>query len=142
MVTIAFTTQNRRHITSHAGRCRNFMVKHVNRDTISEWEGRSLGKEETLCAGSDALPSVLQDVDILITAGAGPGLQARLARFGVQVIITDVLLPDQAIAAWMADALPASAAQQRPATNDADETRCGCGGSHARRGCRDNGNSH
>ena len=37
------------------------------------------------------------DVDILVTAGAGPGLRARLARFGVQVIITDILLPDQAL---------------------------------------------
>ncbi|MBN8214607.1 MAG: hypothetical protein J0M09_16925 [Xanthomonadales bacterium] len=138
MVTIAFTTQNRRHITSHAGRCRNFMVKQVNRGTIGEWEGRSLGKDETLCARSETLPSALQDVDILITAGAGPGLQARLARFGVQVIITDVLLPDQAIAAWMADALPASQAPQRPHAPDAAR---GCG-SHGGCDCRGDGHSH
>ncbi len=136
MVTIACTTQNRRHITAHAGRCRHFLVKHVNAGVISDWEGRSLGKDETLCTRGDALPPALQDIDILVTAGAGPGLRSRLARHGVQVIITDILLPDQALAAWMAGALratpvePVAPAATVPHCTEAHA--CGCrGGRHS-----------
>lgn len=123
MVTIAFTTQNRSHITSHAGRCRHFMVRRVDGGTVGEWETRTLGKEETLHAVA-GLPPALQDVDVLITAGAGPGLQARMARHGVQLIVTDVLLPDQAIAAWMAGTLPVS---EPACTSRRGQGGCSCG---------------
>lgn len=136
MVTIACTAQNRRHITAHAGRCRHFLVKHVNAGIISDWEGRSLAKDETLCTRGDALPPALQDIDILVTAGAGPGLRSRLARHGVQVIITDILLPDQALAAWMAGALcatPADPVDPAAAAPHCTEAHaCGCrGGTHS-----------
>lgn len=123
MVTIAFTTQNRSQITSHAGRCRHFMVRRLDGGTVGDWEYRSLGREDTLHATADALPAALQDVDILITAGAGPGLVSRLARHGVQVVVTDVLLPEQAIAAWMTGTLPVVA----PHESHAGAHACDCG---------------
>ena len=138
MVTIACTTQNRRHITAHAGRCRHFLIRHVNAGVVSDWEGRSLGKDETLCTGGDALPPALQDIDILVTAGAGPGLRARLARHGVQVVITDILLPDQALAAWMAGTLcatPADPVDPAAAVAPCIAADAGCG-------CRNGKHSH
>lgn len=125
MATIALTAQNGRQITAHAGRCRNFLVKRVHDGSIGEWEKRTLEKSETMCGSGDALPAALRDIDILITAGIGPGLQARLARLGVRVIVTDVLLPDQAIAAWVAGALLARPVVPRDASRDCE---CQCGG--------------
>lgn len=140
MVTIACTTQNRRHITAHAGRCRHFLIKHVNAGVISDWEGRSLDKDEVLCGRSDALPPALQGVDVLVTAGAGPGLRARLARFGVQVIITDILLPDQALSAWMAGRLCAESIE--PAISVGEGTAAHCASADAGCDCRGGKHSH
>lgn len=125
MVVIACTTQNRRHITAHAGKCRHFMIRRVEDGAIGDWEDRRLERDQTLCGSGAQMPVPLQDVDVLVTAGAGPGLRARLARLGVQVVVTDILLPDQAVAAWLAGTLQAEA----PAPASASAHRgCGCGG--------------
>lgn len=124
MVTIAFTTQNRSHITSHAGRCRHFMVRRIDGGTVGDWELRSIDRTDTLHAAGDALPAALRDIEVLITAGAGPGLVARMARLGVQVIVTDVLLPEQAIAAWMAGTLPVSTPAARAGHGGCGHCHC------------------
>lgn len=128
MATIALTAQNGRQITAHAGRCRNFLVKRVGDGSIGEWEKRTLEKNETMCGSGDALPAALRDIDILITAGIGPGLQTRLARLGVRVIVTDVLLPDQAIAAWVAGALRPDPHVSLAPRDAGAGCECDCGG--------------
>ncbi|WP_155944534.1 NifB/NifX family molybdenum-iron cluster-binding protein [Pseudoxanthomonas sp. Root630] len=122
MVMIALTTQNRRHITPHAGRCRYFMVKQVGLHIESEWELRSVAKEQTLFSCGEDLPEALRDVGVLVTAGAGRKLQARLMQLGVQVVIADILLPEQALAAWREGKLTALSASPLTQPNS------GCGG--------------
>ncbi|WP_162111074.1 NifB/NifX family molybdenum-iron cluster-binding protein [Pseudoxanthomonas mexicana] len=131
MTTIALTTQNRRHVTPHAGRCRHFMVKRVGDGCEGEWESRALAKEQTLFSCAEGLPDAPRDVDVIITASAGPGLQARLARHGVHLGVTDILLPEQALAAWREGHLevrpPLPAAASR-----ADGGTCRCAGHNER----------
>ncbi len=131
MTTIALTTQNRRHVTPHAGRCRHFMVKRVGDGCEGEWESRVLAKEQTLFSCTEGLPDPIRDVDVIITAGAGPGLQARLARHGVQLIITDILLPEQALAAWREGHLEVPLPPPATAPN-ADGGTCRCAGHNER----------
>ena len=131
MTTIALTTQNRRHVTPHAGRCRHFMVKRVGDGCEGEWESRALAKEQTLFSCAEGLPDALRDVDVIITASAGPGLQARLARHGVQLIITDILLPEQALAAWREGHLEVPLPPPATAPN-ADGGTCRCAGHNER----------
>lgn len=127
MTTIALTTQNRRHITPHAGRCRHFMVKQVESGGESDWESRSLDKDHTLFSQTEGLPDALRDVDVLITAGAGPGLQTRLARLGVQLVITDILLPEQALAAWRDGSLVPLPFPVAPTAHGHCDGHCKCG---------------
>jgi predicted Fe-Mo cluster-binding NifX family protein len=86
---IAVTSQNRRDITGHAGRCRRFRVF---------------------------------GVDVLIAGGIGSGLQARLARKGIEAVVTTETDPDRAVALWLAHSL-VRAAPMRTVQATASTTR-------------------
>ena len=95
--------QNRRSISPHAGRCRNFtLTTVVHGREVGERTQVSIEKEQTLhSTTSEGLPSMLEGVELLITGGVGPGLVQRLARHGVQVAVTDEADPDRALQAWL-----------------------------------------
>ena len=100
MVVVALTTQNKRNVTDHAGKCRHFMVRDLEGKDAHAWQLRSIEKEDSLSACKEGLPSALQDVHVLITAGAGPGLQRRLHASGIELYVTDMLVPEHALAQW------------------------------------------
>ncbi len=100
MVVVALTAQNKRNVTDHAGKCRNFMVRDLKDRAAPDWQLRSIGREESLSACKEGLPPALQDVDVLITAGAGPGLKRRLQASGIELFVTDMLVPQHALAQW------------------------------------------
>lgn len=97
---IAVTSQNRRTVTSHAGRCRRFKL-------FDPASGLEIGEIEL------PLDAVLHEVDplpghplalagTLITTGAGPGLSRRLSRCGIAVHLTATETPADAVREFLA----------------------------------------
>lgn len=130
MTLIALTTPNRRQVGEHAGRCRRFLLVHmegarqIGQPTLVE-----LGLDETLHATRDGLPPALRGVEVLITAGAGPGLARRLAAQGVQVLTTVLTDPAQALQAWAQGGLRPPALDEAPAgPASMGDAGCGCHG--------------
>lgn len=102
---IAVTSQNRREITEHAGRCRKFWIYEVDKGALQGKHLLELGKEQSFHESSPNAPHPLDEVAVLITAGAGPGLLRRLATRGIAGIVTDEKDPDAAVAAYLAGRL-------------------------------------
>ena len=72
----------------------------------------------------------LDGVDVLIAGGMGSGLQARLARKGIEAVVTPEKDPDRAVSLWLAHSL----AQAKPHAYGVDhgldhdhEGGCSCG---------------
>ncbi len=94
---IAVTCQNRKSITAHAGKCRNFWVYDVNRGDINGKSLLELPLEQSLHASHGVAVHPLDSVDVLIAGSMGEGLFNRLASRGVQPMITNEVDPDIAV---------------------------------------------
>lgn len=112
---IAVTCQNRRDITEHAGRCRNFWVFEVDDGQITGRSLLELPKEASFHDSSPHAAHPLDDVNLLIAGGMGEGLQARLARRGIESVITTESDPARAVLLWLAGSLPRAAPHSHPA---------------------------
>jgi len=96
---IAVTSENRKTVTGHAGKCRKFWVYEVDH---AEAQGRTLlelGLDQTFHASHGTNP--LDHINVLITAGMGTGLQQRLKQRGILAVATTETDPDKAVAAWL-----------------------------------------
>ncbi len=85
---IGITSQNFRTITGHAGRTRRFLVYEGEPGgEPREAERLDLPKEMAMheFRGDD---HPLFRLDLLVTAGCGPGFIRRLGAHGVQVVVT------------------------------------------------------
>jgi len=134
---IAVTSQNRRDITEHAGRCRNFWVYDVDDGIILDSALVELPKESSFHDSSPHEPHPLDGVEVLISGGMGDGLRMRLARRGIEALVTTETLPERAVRAWLAGNLPAG--EPRPHSHREDHVHdhdhehahgdgCSCGG--------------
>ncbi len=95
--TVALTMQNKREITQHAGKCRNFLLVRFDQGKEVERSWVKLSLDETFSQWGAPPPPGLQNIDALITRGVGPGLQLRLAAQKVRALITDITDPDLAL---------------------------------------------
>jgi predicted Fe-Mo cluster-binding NifX family protein len=86
---IGVTSQNRKTITAHAGRCRRFWVYDIQHGRIAGRQLLELDKSGTLHELRPAIPDGLCGVDILISAGMCSGLVDRLARNGIRGVVTE-----------------------------------------------------
>lgn len=126
---IAVTSQNYREVTGHAGRCRNFWIFEAEDGALT---GRRLLELEKRHSFHDALPHAshpLDAVEVLITGGMGDGLRLRLARRGIEALVTTETDPERAAAAWLEGRLPLG--QPRPhrhGTDDSEGEIHSCGG--------------
>jgi len=101
---IAITSQNRKTITEHAGMCRKFWVYEVQDQFVVGKSLVELEKEQSfheVAHADKAAPHPLDGISLLIAGGAGQGLKIRLAQRGVQVVVTTVTDPDQAVVDWL-----------------------------------------
>lgn len=103
---IAVASQNRKQITNHTGRCRRFWLYELDGTEITDKTLLELSIEQTFHAISRNDPHPLENVDVLINAGMGRGLTARLERMGIEGLVTTETDPDQAVALYMAGELP------------------------------------
>lgn len=98
---IAVTSQNRKAVTEHAGRCRRFWIFAVEEKRITGKEMVELSIEETFHESSHAIPNALAEIDVFITGGMGPGLVKRLARNGIEGIVTKEADPESAVSRYL-----------------------------------------
>lgn len=118
---IAVTSQNRRTVTGHAGKCRKFWLYPVENGTPGERRLIELGMDESFHATQGSLPDALSGVGAVITQGMGQGMVMRLQRMGVQGWITAEGDPDAAVRAFLR-----GDAGARPEAHDGHEG-CDCG---------------
>lgn len=98
---VAFTTQNRKTITGHAGMCRNFLVFKIENGLISEPRLVEVSKEQSFHELADDTQHPLDGVDLLLSGSMGFGLQQKLARRGLRALITSETDPSLAIRALL-----------------------------------------
>ena len=94
---IAVTSQNRRTVTSHAGRCRRFWVYEVQNGAVVGRELLELPREQSFHESWSGEAHPLDGIQALISQGMGEGLVRRLAGMGAGGYLTDESEPDQAV---------------------------------------------
>ena len=94
---IAVSSQNRKTVTDHAGRCRKFWVYEVRQNKVHDKTLRELTLEQTLHSSPLGDDHPLDDVHVMITAGMSPFLYQRLQRGGIKGFVTDEADPDKAV---------------------------------------------
>lgn len=94
---IAITSQNKKHITGHAGKCRKFWLLEIIDDEVVTKELIELSKEASIRA-SGQLPEELNGIDRFITSGMGEGMQRRLQSLSIDYDITEMVLVEE----WLA----------------------------------------
>jgi predicted Fe-Mo cluster-binding NifX family protein len=94
---IAITSQNRKNITGHAGKCRKFWIVDVENSQVVNKELLELPIEQAFHNSPPEQPHPLDDINILITGGMGPGLIRRLEYKGIQALVTSETDLEQAI---------------------------------------------
>lgn len=94
---IVITSQNRRTVTAHAGRCRRFWVYDIEDGEVRERELLELAKTDTLHEVSPGIPAALTGIDVLVSTGMCDNLVARLGRNGIEARQTTCEDPDEAL---------------------------------------------
>ena len=94
---IAVTSQNRRTITAHAGKCRNFLIYDTEGRQVVAKRLVELPIEATFHASHGEFPAVLAGIDLLITASLGEKLHSQLVDRRIRPIVTDIADPDTAV---------------------------------------------
>jgi predicted Fe-Mo cluster-binding NifX family protein len=103
---IAVGSQNRKSVTGHAGRTRRFTVWQASpgaEPTHVKWI--ALPKELAFHEFHGSGPHPLDELDVLIVGGAGPGFVRRLAERGVTVVQTSETDPEKAVRDYLAGTL-------------------------------------
>ena len=116
---IAVTSQNRKNVTDHAGRCRKFWIFQVENDAVVDRQLLELPKEQSFHDSSPHAEHPLDDVDVLISGGMGQGLMRRLARKNIRCLITGEDDPEAAVTLFIAGKL--EGAPPRPHSRGTDD---------------------
>ncbi|MEF8724889.1 MAG: NifB/NifX family molybdenum-iron cluster-binding protein [Candidatus Accumulibacter delftensis] len=103
---IAVTSQNRKTITEHAGKCRKFWIYEVEKGVLTGKRLVEVSIEQSLHASAAQLAEPLAGTNTLITRGMGPGLYERLMQSGILPVITMEEDPDAAVSAMLSNRLP------------------------------------
>lgn len=98
---IAVSSQNRRTVTPHPGRCRRFWVYEVEGGEVQGKELKEIPREQPLFENRPDVPEFIRDYDVLLVPSMGEGLPKRVARYGVRALITEEEDPDAAVAAFL-----------------------------------------
>lgn len=106
---IAVASQNRKQVTGHTGRCRRFWIYQVEAGRVVSRTLQELPIDQSFYANLPLAPHPLDSVQVLISVGMGEGLVTRLARMGIEGLITTENDPHRAVALFLAGNLPLGA---------------------------------
>lgn len=98
---IAVSSQNRKTVTGHAGKCRKFWLFDVSDCEVTGKQLLELPIEQTFHESHGTGPHPLGGINVLITGSMGDGMQRRLKEMGIVAVATAETDPDQAVAAWL-----------------------------------------
>ncbi len=98
---IAVTSQNRKTVTGHAGKCRKFWIYEIENDVIKGKSLLELPIEQSFHAHHGEAPHPLDGISALISGGMGTGLRNRLRQKSVVALATAETDPDRAVSAWL-----------------------------------------
>lgn len=115
---IAITSQNRKTITEHAGKCRNFWIYHLDQGKVASKELVELAIDQSLHASHHELADPLLAINVLITRSMGSGLYHRLKQQGILPIVTTEESPEEAIAAFLDNSLQVRALNTMHSCNE------------------------
>jgi len=96
-VKIAITSQNRKTITQHVGRCRKFWVYDIENNAVQKRELIELPKEMSFHEHHNSCPHPIDVVDVIITASMGQGMARRLEKKGILGVVTTETDPEKAV---------------------------------------------
>ena len=102
---IAVSSQNRKTITDHAGKCRKFWIYNVEKGAVVDKTLVELSIEQSLHASHHQLAEPLAEINVLITASMGAGLHQRLTQSGILPVLTLEESPDQAVCSFLENKL-------------------------------------
>ena len=108
---IAVTSQNRKTVTDHAGRCRRFWVFDIEDQRVVDRQLLELPREQTFHDSSPHDEHPLDDVDVLIVGGMGQGLERRMMRKGIRCLVSHESDPEKAVLLFLRKALASEALQ-------------------------------
>jgi predicted Fe-Mo cluster-binding NifX family protein len=129
---IAVTSQNRKTITGHAGKCRKFWVYEIKDHQVVGKSLLELPLEQSFHESPQEALHPLDNVQVLISGGMGQGLQNRLKRKGIEALSTPETDPDRAVSAWLAGTLEPAPAEP----HDHDHRHHHQGSAHSARGAQ------
>lgn len=135
---IAITSQNKRTVTEHAGKCRNFFVYEVDEEGNIKKDMLLLEKEQMLHESlhSEGTENPIFNMNMLLTGSIGQGAVQKLAAKGIRAYIIKETDPDTAIEKLIQGTLQAYAnAHHHHHDNDHEHEGhggcgCNCGGGH------------
>ena len=123
---IAVTSQNRKTITGHAGKCRKFWIYEIDDKAILKKSLLELALEQSLHESHGAAPHPLDGIKVLICGGAGQGLIRRLDSMGIQGLVTPETEPDSAVADFLNGTLKLGAAHSHTGHDEHHGGEHGC----------------
>lgn len=98
---IAVTSQNRKTVTAHAGKCRKFWIYEVEGGEVKGKSLLELPIEQSFHASHGEAPHPLDGINALISGGMGMGLKNRLRQKSIVALATAEPDPDRAVSAWL-----------------------------------------
>lgn len=102
---IAVTSQNRKNVTEHAGKCRKFWLYDVEKGAVTDKHLVELPIEDSFHARQHSMADELAGINVLITGSMGNGLYHKLMQRGILSVITLEEDPDSAVSAFLENTL-------------------------------------
>ena len=100
---VAITSQNKKTVFEHAGKCTRFLVYHIKDNTLIDKKVLEITKEESLHnffhnhSTEIEVKNPLEGVNMLLTGGIGDGAIRKLANVGIATHLIEEKDPDLAI---------------------------------------------
>ena len=124
---VAVTFQNKKTVSSHAGKCRTYLIYTIHNSMVESKKLLELTIKETLHSffhnENSTKRHILFESDILLTKGIGNGAIEKLAKNGVACYKIEESDPDIAIEKLINGTLEAMA----PISNAVSGCSCNCG---------------
>lgn len=136
---VAITSQNKKTVFDHAGKCTKFLVYQIKNNELVTKSLIEITKEESLHnffhndSTENQVENPLKGINMLLTGGIGNGAIRKLANVGIATHLIDEKDPDIAIEKLLNGTL---------AAKQSGNCSCSCGGEHKHEHKHKHGHGH